>query len=99
MSQGQEELSKRIDKIDEKIDKLIQAVTELARINAVISHIEKRQDTNDKLVESHESRLDLLEKKTPLYDLVVKAVGAVSMLILVAIASGVLSLVILTGKH
>lgn len=99
MSQGQEELSKRIDKIDSKIDTLIQAVTELARINAEISHLEKRLDSSEKVTEAHETRLDLLEKKTPMYDLVVKAVGAVSMLVLVAIASGILSLVLITGKH
>lgn len=99
MSQGQDELSKRIDRIDGKIDQLIQAVTELARINAIISNIEKRQDDADNTLKSYDARLDMLEKKTPLYDLVVKAVGAVSMLVLVAIASGVLSLVIMTGKH
>lgn len=100
MSQGQEEtLSKRIDRIDEKIDKLIHAVTELARINAEISHLEKRLDASEKVADSHKTRLDILEKKIPLYDLVVKAVGAVSMLVLVAIASGILSLVLITGKH
>lgn len=97
MSQGQEELSKRIDRIDGKIDQLIQAVTELARINAVLSNVEKRLNMAEETSKAHDARLDLLEKKAPIYDLVVKGVGAVSMLVLVAIASGVLSLVLI-GK-
>jgi len=96
--QENDELSKRIDRIDSKIDQLLQSVPEIARINVNVSNIERRQDLIDVTLKSHEDRLDFLEKKTPLYDLVVKAVGAVSMLVLVAIASGILSLVII-GKH
>lgn len=87
-------LSARIDRMEEKIDKLVDAVTELVRVEATLINMDRRLNAHSTEIKSQDGRIDVLEQKAPLWDLMVKVGGVAGLVTLTTLIGGLLALVI-----
>jgi conjugal transfer/entry exclusion protein len=59
----------RFNRLENKVDKLIDVVTELVSIKSDINNIDKRLNSHADGIKQLDSRIDTIEKKIPIYDL------------------------------
>lgn len=85
-SNEQEAIYSRIERMEDKLDKLVSAVTELV-------HVEKRLNYLSDQIKLHDTRIDTLEQRAPIWDLAVKVVWGEVGLVLTAFIVGVLGLI------
>tara|TARA_R110000823_G_scaffold201784_1_gene332636 strand:+ start:11104 stop:11409 length:306 start_codon:yes stop_codon:yes gene_type:complete len=82
-------MDKRIDRMEVKIDKLIDAVTELVRVEVVLQTIENRLNNQSEFMKHLDGRIDTIDSKIPIYDigvgLVKKSIATVLTLVLTGI--------------
>jgi hypothetical protein len=71
----------RFDRIEGKIDKLVEAVLTMAHLHGAVERVEERVDKLE--LDVHE-----IEKKMPLVDVMLKTVGKVGGAILILIVGG-----------
>jgi len=76
----------RIERMEDKLDKLVSAVTELI-------HIDRRLTNHAEQIKLHDSRIDVIEQKAPVWDLATKVVWGGVGLVLTAVVMGVLGLI------
>jgi vacuolar-type H+-ATPase subunit D/Vma8 len=62
-------MDKRIDRMEIKIDKLIDAVTELVRVEIVLQTIESRLNNQSEFLKGLDRRIDAIDSKIPIYDM------------------------------
>jgi vacuolar-type H+-ATPase subunit D/Vma8 len=62
-------MDKRIDRMEVKIDKLIDAVTELVRVEIVLQTIESRLNNQSEFLKVLDRRIDAIDSKIPIYDM------------------------------
>jgi|TARA_R110000782_G_scaffold250491_1_gene337750 CII-binding regulator of phage lambda lysogenization HflD len=62
-------MDKRIDRMEVKIDKLIDAVTQLVRVEIVLQTIENRLNSQSEFMKHLDGRIDTIDSKIPIYDM------------------------------
>tara|TARA_R110000803_G_scaffold34529_1_gene75308 strand:- start:4766 stop:5068 length:303 start_codon:yes stop_codon:yes gene_type:complete len=79
-------IDQRIVRVENKIDSLIEAVTELVRVEVTLQTMGDRLNNHSEAIKSMDARIDTIEVKVPIYDLstsIIKRVGAIALTILV----------------
>ena len=83
--------TKRLDRIEAKIDKLSETVVSLARVEEKVTALDKEAiRTNDRL-EKIDTRLEKVEDKVGKNDVTVKVINKLSWLIVSAIVAGAIA--------
>jgi predicted nucleic acid-binding Zn-ribbon protein len=83
--------TKRLDRIEAKIDKLSETVVSLARVEEKVTALDKEAiRTNDRL-EKIDSRLEKVEDKVGSNDITVKVINKLSWVIISAIVAGAIA--------
>ena len=82
-------MDKRIDRMEIKIDKLIDAVTELVRVEVVLQTIETRLNNQSEFLKVLDGRIDAIEIKVPIYDIGIGLLKRSMATILTLILTGV----------
>lgn len=83
----------RLDRIEGKVDTLIQAMAQMVRLEERIATHQAGMERFGFRMDDMEERLEVIEKKMPLVNLILNAFGKVGILVLTAIVLGVLSLI------
>lgn len=86
-------ITNRIERMEQKIDKLVDAVTELVRVEATLQHIDSRLNTHSELIKQNDLRLDKIEQRIPIYEIIVNWGGKVAMTVSIAIVLAVIGTV------
>ena len=89
--------SQRIDKLEAKIDKLIDAVTELVVVQSDVRNINLRLNSHAIDIKKNDERLDEIEKKLPVYDILVTVSGWTGRIILTLLITGIVGSYIAFG--
>lgn len=87
---GEEE---RLDRIEGKVDTLIQAMAQMVRLEERIATHQAGMERFGFRMDDMEARLETIEKKMPLINLILTAFGKVGILVLTAIVLAVLGLI------
>ena len=83
--------TKRLDRIEAKIDKLCETVVSLARVEEKVTALDKEATrTNDRLEKIHH-RLEKVEEKVGKNDVTVRVINKLSWLIVSAIVAGAIA--------
>jgi CII-binding regulator of phage lambda lysogenization HflD len=83
-------MDKRIDRMEVKIDKLIDAVTELVRVEVVLQTIENRLNNQSEFMKHLDGRIDTIDSKIPIYDIGVSLVKKSIATVLTLVLTGVI---------
>lgn len=93
MSEGDIVSEERMVRMEAKMDKLVDAVTELASVNLEIKHMNERLNAHSQLINKNDTRLDTIEQRVPIYNLGIR-IGAIFGTVFIAgIATAVYQLV------
>ena len=84
MTQAQQE--RRLERVEEKLDKLTDAVVSIARIEERVNTVLKNNDRFFARLEKLETRMETVEKKTSLNQ---KTIGAAERFVWILISAGV----------
>lgn len=88
MNEKHDSLYEKVDRMEEKVNQLVAAVTELI-------YVDKRLNSHEEQLKRHDGRIDILEQKAPIWDLATKVLWGGVTLILVAVMSGILTMVVM----
>ena len=83
-------MDKRIDRMEVKIDKLIDAVTELVRVEIVLQTIESRLNNQSEFLKVLDRRIDAIDNKIPIYDMGIGLLKRSMATILTLVLTGVI---------
>ena len=61
-------MSTEIDRLETKVDKLIDAVTVLAEVQADVKNMNLRMNSHADGIKENDRRVDEIDKKIPIYD-------------------------------
>ena len=86
-----EDIYQRIDRMEIKLDKLVDAVTELVRVEVTIQGMSNRLNNHAEQIEKLDNRQDELERKVPLYDQLVEGSKWVKRAAVTALVAGVVT--------
>ena len=62
-------IERRFERVENKIDALVNAVTELVKAEVVMKNMEVRLNAHSEEIKHLDKRLDAIEVKVPVYDL------------------------------
>lgn len=83
----------RLDRIESKVDKLVDAMTELVRFEEKIAAHQTGMERFGFRLDDLEQRIETIEKVMPLINLLLKATGRIGLTVLGAITLAVLGLI------
>ena len=84
-----DEFDRRFDRMEAKVDKLVDAVTELVSIQATITNMNLRMNSHAENIKHNDERLDKIEQKLPIYDILVTASSWAGRVVLTLIVGGI----------
>ena len=82
-------MDKRIDRMEVKIDKLIDAVTELVRVEIVLQTIESRLNNQSEFLKLLDKRVSDIDSKIPIYDMGIGLIKRSMATILTLVLTGI----------
>ena len=83
----------RLTRIEDKVDKLVDAMTQLVRFEEKIASHQTGMERFGFRLDDIEQRLEVIEKVMPLINLLLKGTGKVGLAIMIAVALAITSLV------
>lgn len=94
MPDSQEAIYNRLDRMEAKLEKLVDAVTELVRVEATLQNIDGRLNNHSLLIDKNDKRLDVVEQRIPIYNLAIRIGAIIGSVFIVGIATAIYQLVI-----
>ncbi len=89
----EQDIHNRIERMEAKIDKLVDAMTELVKLQPTINAINERLQSHSIQIDSLDKRQDKMEQRAPVWDICVKVgwivLGAVILAVVGALLNGV----------
>lgn len=86
---NEEELNKRFDRIETKVDKLVDTLSTLVRMEEKMSSHSQGMQRLGARVDDLEYRLEVIEKRMPLINLIVAGFGKVGISVISIITLGI----------
>lgn len=85
----------RIDRIETKLDKLVDAVTELVRVEENIHNLTARMNDHSLKLTTLDGRIDAIEVRVPIWNSVAKIGGTIGTIVISTIVVALLSLIMI----
>lgn len=83
--------TKRLDRIEAKIDRLSETVVSLARVEEKVTALDKEASRTNQRLDKIDSRLEHVEGSVGSNDITIKVINKLSWLIISAIAAGAIA--------
>ena len=81
----------RLTRIENKVDKLVEAMSSLIRFEEKMAHVISKGERLEFRADDIEDRVEAIEKKMPLINLMLSATGKVSIAVLTLVACGIVA--------
>lgn len=86
-----QDINNRIDRMEAKLDKLVDAVTELVRVDAQLRNMSERLNNHSAQIKELDVRADAIEVKLPVYDMILRSMGKVFLAVITLIVTGIIA--------